>query len=421
MTELLEYYHNQIHNNPAANSLLADFQRKGAAALKQFGFPTKKDEAWKYTSVDAWQQSRYTEATQTGIAPELPRGLEQARFFTMVNGLLQMDRGATHNTVVIKPLAQALEEKCRWVTEHLDKLLQIRHGFQALNTAMLSKGMAIYIPDNVQLDIPLYLMHWQDTHYHSVHLRNVLVLGKNASVTFVEDYHGAANVNYFTNTITEAYLAEGARLEHYKIQRESKCATHIGHLHVKQMKSSRLSHHAIHCGGSLVRSDVSVEFSEENAECFLNGVYAPGNNQHVDQHIECKHLVPNCSSEQNYKGVLQGKSRAVFNGTVYVEKNAQHTFSQQQNKNLLLSTDAEIDTKPQLEIFADDVICAHGATVGQLDEDALFYLKTRGIDGSLARQLLIDAFAIENFNRMPNKELSQWVKQLFNDQMEPEQ
>ena len=213
-------------------------------------------------------------------------------------------------------------------------------------------------------------------------------------------------------------IGKGARLEHYKIQRESKQATHIGHLQVKQLENSVLSHHVLNFGGALVRNDVDVDFRAENAECLLNGVYAPATNQHVDQHVKCSHFVPSCRSEQNYKGVLQGKSRAVFNGTVFVEKNAQHTHSEQQNKNLLLSAQAEIDTKPQLEIFADDVICAHGATVGQLDEDALFYLKARGIDEPLARQLLIDAFTIENFNRMPNAELAQWTKQLFNQQME---
>ena len=200
-------------------------------------------------------------------------------------------------------------------------------------------------------------------------------------------------------------LAASAKLTHYKIQRESKAAYHLGHLAVKQSAHSQFASHSLSLGGKLVRSDISMYLQEEHAHCLMNGIYAPSEGQHVDHHTTVNHLVPNCSSEQDYKGILTGRSRAVFNGKVIVAKDAQHTDAKQQNKNLLLSANAEIDTKPQLEIFADDVLCSHGATVGQLDEEALFYLATRGIGRLEASHYLIHAFAQDNLRLIPNREL----------------
>ena len=201
---------------------------------------------------------------------------------------------------------------------------------------------------------------------------------------------------------------------HYKIQRESKLAYHMGHLAVNQAMDSQLDSHLFSLGGKCVRSDITIGLSEPGAQCLMNGVYVPNDLQHMDHHTLVTHEAPNCRSEQDYKGILNGHSRAVFNGRVVVAKGAQHTQAKQQNKNLLLSIDTEIDTKPQLEIFADDVVCTHGATVGQLDEEAIFYLATRGIGRADATRYLVKAFTVDNLRILANVELATWVGTLLN-------
>ena len=213
------------------------------------------------------------------------------------------------------------------------------------------------------------------------------------------------------------FAAANATVTHYKIQRESKAALHIGHLAISQGASSQVNSHLFSFGGKLVRSDTTFALEAPHAQCFMNGIYAPTAGQHMDHHTRVTHAVAHCSSVQDYKGILSGHSRAVFNGQVIVAKDAQHTSAQQQNKNLLLSVGAEIDTKPQLEIFADDVVCTHGATVGQLDEDALFYLATRGIEPAEASQYLVRAFAAENIRAVTQAPLAEWLSQRLTRQI----
>ena len=212
-------------------------------------------------------------------------------------------------------------------------------------------------------------------------------------------------------------LGEKAQCVHYKIQREGKLACHIGHVAVNQLAHSEFASHSFSFGGKLVRSDLSINLLQEYAQCLMNGIYIPNEGQHVDHHTIVNHLLPNCRSKQDYKGILNGHARAVFNGKVVVAKDAQHTDASQQNKNLLLSANAEIDTKPQLEIFADDVLCSHGATVGQLDEEALFYLATRGIDKIEASRYLVHAFTEENLRLIPKQKLAAWVGNLITQQL----
>jgi Fe-S cluster assembly protein SufD len=248
-------------------------------------------------------------------------------------------------------------------------------------------------------------------------MRNLIIAEAGSSASIIEDYQGDLNTRYFTNTITEVSLAADAKITHYKIQRESKLAYHIGHIAVKQAANSQFESHSFSIGGKLVRSDITIGLHESGAHCLMNGVYAPADMQHMDHHTVVTHEVPSCSSEQDYKGILSGQSRAVFNGQVIVVKDAQHTVAKQQNKNLLLSANAEIDTKPQLDIFADDVVCTHGATVGQLDEEALFYLAARGIGRVEANRYLVQAFASENLKKFANIELADWLSTLLNQQL----
>ena len=394
MSDLLDFYEQQASARFSNIPWVARAQEKALSDFARMGFPVRHQEDWKYTAVDGFLQQQFL----AGDSPSLsflgslssPDFLSSPRRrgsipiqcmeveLEMDPRLRGDDKDCGDDKAIIQPLATALIEHADKIKPYLGKILQQQHGFQALNTAMLQDGVFIYLPAGVCLTKPLLLSHWQDKTNQASYVRHLVIAEAGSSACIIEDYQGEADTNYFTNTITEVALAAGAKLTHYKIQRESKHAYHIGHLAVNQAANSEFYSHSFSIGGKLVRSDITISLKESGAHCLMNGVYAPADLQHIDHHTLVNHQVPNCSSEQDYKGILSGHSRAVFNGRVVVAKDAQHTSAKQQNKNLLLSANAEIDTKPQLEIFADDVVCTHGATVGQLDEEALFYLAARG-------------------------------------------
>jgi Fe-S cluster assembly protein SufD len=421
MNEILEYYQEQTIKKLSSLPWLAQLQTKAANDLKYRGFPTRHDEEWKYTCVDALLKQPFIQ--QDPVAS--PIGLNASDIpvknqILIQNGFISGEKDLAKNLpsgVLILPLSTALKHHPDLIKPYLGTILQQEHGFHFLNTAMIQCGVFIYIPKGVCIEDPIAITHIQDQTNQAVHLRHLIIAEAQSEATIVEAYRGVENCCYFTNTVTEAFVGIGAQLTHYKVQRESKAAHHLGHLSVKQSAHSQFSSHSLSLGGALVRSDISFYLQEEHARCLMNGIYAPTEGQHVDHHTTVHHLVPNCSSEQDYKGILTGHSRAVFNGKVIVAKNAQHTDAKQQNKNLLLSAHAEIDTKPQLEIFADDVLCSHGATVGQLDEEALFYLATRGIDRPEASHYLIQAFAQDNLRLIPNRELADWIGNLLTQQL----
>jgi Fe-S cluster assembly protein SufD len=311
--------------------------------------------------------------------------------------------------VIIQPINQALKEHQDKTQPWLGKILSHDNGFQALNTAMMQSGLFIYLPKGVRIEQPILLANWQDKDNQAVYLRHLIIAEDDSHVCIIEDFNGDDESCYFTNVMTEIHASQKAHVQHYKIQRESKLSYHIGHLAVSQSANSQVDSHSFSIGGKLVRSDTTINLNKSLARCSMNGIYAPNEGQHIDHHTQVLHNVPDCNSEQDYKGILSGHSRAVFNGIVKVAKDAQHTVAKQQNKNILLSANAEVDAKPQLEIFADDVICTHGATVGQLDEDALFYLATRGIGRIEASRYLIHAFAAENLRSIGIQELAEWM------------
>ncbi|KTD32836.1 ABC transporter permease [Legionella nautarum] len=419
MSEVIDFYQQQAKQELSTIPWLAELQTKGLHEFLRRGFPTRHHEDWKYTVVDTLLQQRFIQQRQnqtSRIKPEFQSDL----YLTLQNGqVFNENELASHlpKGVLIQSLATALEQHADKIKPYLGQVLRHEHGFQALNTAMLRCGVVVYLAAGVRVEQPIVLSHWQDQENQAVHNRYLIIAEEGSQATIIEDYQGAEACQYFTNTVTEAFVAKNANLVHYKIQRESKSAYHIGHLSVKQDSASQIDSHLLSLGGKLVRSDIDLHLQEENARCLLNGIYVPTDGQHMDQHTTIHHLVPNCHSEQNYKGILNGRSRAVFNGKVFVAKDAQHTQAHQQNKNLLLSAQAEIDTKPQLEIFADDVICSHGATVGQLDEEALFYLATRGIDRREATSYLIRAFAADNIGLVSNPALADWMANLLNEQL----
>ncbi|MBL7478382.1 Fe-S cluster assembly protein SufD [Legionella bononiensis] len=421
MNEILSFYQQQAKAGKSTIPWLAQMQDKALEQLSRHGFPTRHDEEWKYTLLDSFlkqpfETPQHASSSNSVTSSNLP--VKQQVFIqdgVVVNEpewIKQLPKG-----VLLMPLALALTTHEDLIKTYLGTILNQEHGFHSLNTALIHSGVFLYIPRGVCIEEPIALIHNQNQDNQAVHLRHLIIAEADSQATLLEEYKGAEACSYLTNTVTEVFVGAGARLSHYKIQNESKSAYHLGHTAVRQSAHSEFFNHSLSLGGKLVRSDISIYLQEEHAHCLMNGIYAPAEGQHVDHHTTVHHLVPECTSEQDYKGILTGRSRAVFNGKVIVSKDAQHTNAKQQNKNLLLSANAEIDTKPQLEIFADDVLCSHGATVGQLDEEALFYLATRGIGRLEASKYLIHAFAQDNLRLIQNRDLADWMGQLLTQQL----
>ena len=416
MSDSLSFYQEQARDRLSIVPWLQMMQKDALADFTGMGFPTRHDEDWKYTKLDGFLEQRFVSA-EHGVTKTIPTNLPPIKHVvTLINGVIsgcEALADALPAGVIIQPLSQALLEHQDKVKPYLNQIIQQQHGFHALNTCMIDIGLFIYVPKNVSVATPLLLSHWQDAPDQVTYLRHLVVMEEGSALTLIEDYQGDASTCYVSNTITEVALAPHAKLRHYKSQRESSLAYHIGHIAVKQAKASDFSSHSFSLGGLVVRSDITIQLNEPEAQCLMNGVYMPTGIAHVDHHTRVLHNAPNCQSTQDYKGILNGNARAVFNGQVFVAKDAQHTLAKQSNKNLLLSKNTEIDTKPQLEIFADDVVCTHGATVGQLDEDALFYLATRGIDREQATRYLVQAFMIENIRLLPDAEIAAWIGSLL--------
>jgi Fe-S cluster assembly protein SufD len=378
------------------------------ARFEELGFPTTKDEEWKYTNVAPLIKQGFSST----ISDSAPADLTDLSSFVapecqnsqlvFVNGKLREDLSSLTSLpadVVAIDLTAALADGrySEIAREHLGRHADyVANGFTALNTALIGTGAFIYIPRNATVAAPIHLLFVADAVDNPVVSPRILIVAEeNSSATLIESYAGADKSRYFTNAVTEVVLKDGARLEHYKVQRESPQAFHVATTAADLGTNASYDTTTITFGAQLSRHDVHVTMDHEGAECWVDGLYLVTAAQHTDTHSVIDHRKPHCTSHQLYKGILDGKSRAVFNGKIFVRHDAQKTDAMQTNKNLLLSNEARVDTKPQLEILADDVKCAHGAAVGQIEEDELFYLRTRGIHPDLARNLLTYGFAEE--------------------------
>ena len=300
-------------------------------------------------------------------------------------------------------LASALDSDGGLLEEHLARYASYRrNAFTALNTAFVEDGAFVYLPKDAVVKEPIHLLFLSTASKDPAvcHPRNLIVAGSSAQATVIESYAGLEGGVYFTNAVTEIVTGEQSRIDHTRLQRESERAFHVATMEVSQHRDSAFASRSISIGAKLVRNDLNVLLNGEGCDCTLDGLYLAGGEQHVDNHTTIDHAKPHCSSRELYKGILDGKSTGVFNGKIIVRKDAQKTDARQTNNNLLLSEESLINTKPQLEILADDVKCTHGATIGQLDEEALFYLRTRGIGDAAARSLLTYAFASEIIGRI---------------------
>jgi Fe-S cluster assembly protein SufD len=382
--------------------------------FQELRFPSVKDEDWKYTNPAPILGVPFRTDPTAVIPPPPVAGPQVFGIDTggntlemlFVNGSLILE--VRHDTelpsgVLIGTLAKMRPEARERMENFLAHSASIdQDAFVALNASFLHQAVYVFVPDNVAVEVPIHLMFVSTSSegLTASHPRVMIGLGRNASATVIETYSAFGDERYFTNAVTDVVLGDGAQLEHYKLLEESDKAFHVGHINVQQERDSRFTSFNVALGGALARTDLNVALDAPGAECHLQGLYVVDGTQHVDYHTFIRHAAPHCSSREVYKGVLDGRSRAVFSGKVLVEKGADGTDAQQQNRNLMLSDNAHVDTKPQLEIFADDVKCSHGAAIGQLDEDQLFYLETRGIADEAARRLLIYGFASDVVNKI---------------------
>jgi Fe-S cluster assembly protein SufD len=395
-------------------SWVRQVRRAAISGFAELGFPTTQHEEWKYTSVAPIVKAPFKPADDEpdGLTKESLslHTLEQAACaqLVFVNGRYShglSSFGSLPDGVKAGSLATALSADPAAVEPHLARHAGYHaHPFVALNTAFIHDGAFVSIPKGNVVERPIHLL-FVSTHDRRgkaivSHPRNLILAGDDSQTMIVESYIGLNNALYFTNVVTEIVAGENAVVAHYKLQRESEEAFHISTVQASLSHSSNFSSHSIDLGGALVRNDVNAVLDGQGIECTLDGLYMVAGRQHVDNHTRIDHVKPHCSSRELYKGVLGGRSKGVFNGKIYVHKDAQKTDAKQTNKNLLLSEDAVINTKPQLEIYADDVKCTHGTTIGQLDQEAIFYLRSRGIDLEAARGLLTYAFASEMIGRI---------------------
>jgi Fe-S cluster assembly protein SufD len=398
-------------------------RRRAAERFREVGFPTSRDEEWRFTSVasiaetpfslaqDGASQVSVTELERFRLPEETAATLVfvNARYVERLSDLRRVPPG-----VSVGSLSQVGAEPAGFIQSHLTRLATVeRNAFTALNTAFLHDAAIVSVPDSVVLEAPIHLLFVSTDAggLGMAHPRVLVVMGRNSKASIVESYVSLNASRYFTNGVTEVIAGENAQVEHYKLQREHDDSAHIGSLYVSAARSASITCHSICFGGSLVRNDVMVVLDGEGAECTLNGLYLGDRRRVVDNHTTIDHARPNCGSREIYKGILGDHARAVFNGKIVVRPAAQKTDAKQTNKALLLSEDAQINTKPQLEIFADDVKCTHGAAIGQIDDEAMFYLRARGLSEREARRLLIQAFAGEVLRRIPLVSLSERLEQ----------
>lgn len=398
-------------------SWLKAYRDQSLTQFESCGLPTDKDENWKYTNTRALTKSAFEfSSSASSNLDSIPviNDLESHRL-VFVDGILSTafsDMQNLQDSVFVADFATAIASRGDLIESWLGKALpENAHGFSHLNGAFLSTGAVIEVPAGVKVELPIEVIYISTGDVERVvQPRNLVVMGEDSQAVVIERFANIEHGKYLNNCVTELFLQARSKLEFCRLQEESSKASQVGGLFANQLADSILTANVVSLDGLLIRNDIHLSMSEPGAACHLNGLAVTDGRQHVDNFTQVNHLVEKCVSKELFKGVLDGRSRNVFHGRIVVAKDAQQTDSQQQNQNLLLSRDAEIDTKPQLEIYADDVKCSHGATVGQLDPDSLFYLRTRGIDPEAARGMLTYAFAYDALQGISNQALKKHIE-----------
>ena len=409
--------------SPASSpAWLKDLRQRHWNAVRSHGLPTRKDERWKYTELTFLDEektlaSREIDEKLAEVCIQQHRlQQEQSILLVLVNGYFMpsmSDVTQLPANAIVCGLNEALQQHEVLVKQHMTETDNTTHyPFANLNAALFSDGLFIYLPNDCRVTKPIHLLSIvTDANAFIAHPRHVFVLGKNSQLTLLEEYTASAVGSYVMNIVSTVYVGANSLFEHYKIQNESGRAAHLANTFIFQQQDSSVTSTHFSSGGQFSRDDVIVKLQETGAHCQTSGFYQlKQDNQYIDHHVIIDHVAPRSCSDMLYKGILDKKSRAVFNGRVHVGKDAQKIEAHQQNHNLLLSNQAEIYSKPELEIYSDDVKCKHGATTGQLDEDALFYLQSRGLERKEALNMLLQSFAADIVERVTHDEIKAHIK-----------
>jgi Fe-S cluster assembly protein SufD len=390
----------------------------------EVGFPTTHDEDWRFTNAAPIAQTRFELGSDArlNIMKELLIPFLMANALcelVFVNGIFAPQLSSAETLparVEVLNLASLIERNPAAVEAHLGRYLDTqRDAFAALNTAFLHDGGYVHVRRGAVIEEPIHILYVSTGQQKPTvtHPRNLIIAEEASQVTIVEDYISVDSGLAFSNAVTELVAADDAVISHYLIEREDKKAFNVSTLRIQQGRNANVASHSVLLGGALVRNNVHPVLNGEGSECLINGLFIGNGWQHLDNYMLVEHAKPHCGSRQFYNGILDDHAHGVFHGRIIVHKDAQKTDAKQTNRNLLLSDSAQIDTKPQLEIYADDVKCTHGATIGQIDETALFYLRSRGIDEASARKLLLLAFADECLDRMKHGSARIYVEELI--------
>jgi Fe-S cluster assembly protein SufD len=394
----------QYKTQANSSDAFVQLREQAFTEFEKLGFPSTKHEEWKYTNLKPIAEQSFQATCE--INPAVHTFVKQSIFSTIqanrlvfVNGSFVQELSTileTNTDIIIGSLAAERHKHKTIFEAHFGKYAHVEgQALNALNTALLSDGAFVVIPDGTTVSHPIVILNITDSSAINVlaQPRNLVVVGKSASVTIIEAYEAMGTNAAFTNGVTEVYAAENAHVEHYKIQQQAGESYQNNFTQIFQEANTNINHVTLTLDGTMVRNNLHFYMNGENCNSLLYGLYITDSKDFVDNHTRVDHAKPNCFSDEKYKGILKDQSTAVFNGKIMVHLDAQKTNAYQRNQNILLSDDATVNTKPQLEIFADDVKCTHGATIGQLDEEPMFYLRSRGIPEDVARKILLNAFA----------------------------
>ena len=430
-TELLVGKFTQFEAASPAPQWLLPMRKAGLASFADQGFPKLSDEDWRFTNVAPIAKLPFQLAGPVAVNGAESKLLDEAAFTKLpghrlifVNGFFCAQLSSIKPVtggVRIENISATLAKDSALIEQHLGKYAHTAgNTFAALNQAFFTDGAFIFVPKGVEVAEPVQLIYISSAKQNGETIlpRNLVIAEANSKLTVVESYISTGNVGYFTNAVTEIFAGDNARVEHVKLQDEAAEAFHIATIAGEFGRTSNVSVHSFALGAKISRNNIRTKLAGEGLECILNGLYLTKDEQLADHHMIVEHAQPHCASHEYFNGILDDKSKGVFHGRILVREIAQKTDAKQTNKNLLLSDDATADTKPQLEIYADDVKCTHGATIGQLNNESIFYLRARGIGSDMARQMLIHAFAGEIIERIKCEPAREVIDKLVWDRLE---
>jgi Fe-S cluster assembly protein SufD len=427
----LEYIKERYNQLPSVNDLngLGVIRQKAFEALNKMGIPTTRHEEWKYTRIGSFfnKEYQYTEGgsalSAADLAPLRLPGYEQANELIYINGRYAPELSVIRSKGLTVQLLQeaAKNEYKDIVAKHLGHSSNyLKDGINALSTAFVQDGLFVHVKKGQIIEHPIYLYNITDARQANIlaQPRTLVYVGENAQVKFVETFNTLGTQESFTNRVIEIVVEKDAITEYYKIQTDASHASQVATTHIQQVGKSYTHTVTVSLNAGLVRNNLNIVLDEEYCEAHLYGIYLQQGQSHVDNHTVVDHAKPHCESNELYKGMLDDQSTGVFNGKIFVRQDAQKTNAYQSNKNVLLSEGASVNTKPQLEIFADDVKCSHGCTIGRLDEESLFYLRSRGISESTARSLLLHGFAVDILEQIKIAPIREYVDKLISERLE---